>query len=152
MSRLCLAAAEDDAELIHDIVERNGLPATSHEPLNRMTPLHFAARAGNVLAIVALEKLGADVIAISVDSPFAQEAWAKQAGIGLTLVSDFNRVALKAFKVKDTRVIPEKTGLLNVAKRSVFVADKAGNVIHSEVKRDPSWMPNFAKIKKAVEA
>ena len=97
-------------------------------------------------------KLGADVIAISVDSPFAQEAWAKQAGINLTLVSDFNRVAVKAFKVKDTRVIPEKTGLLNVAKRSVFVADKAGNVIHSEVKRDPSSMPNFAKIKKAVEA
>ena len=80
------------------------------------------------------------------------QVWAKQAGIGLTLVSDFNRVALKAFKVKDTRVIPEKTGLLNVAKRSVFVADKAGNVIHSEVKRDPSSMPNFAKIKKAVEA
>jgi len=98
------------------------------------------------------KKLGADVIAISVDSPFAQEAWAKQAGINLTLVSDFNRVALKAFKVKDTRVIPEKTGLLNVAKRSVFVADKAGNVIHSEVKRDPASMPNFAKIKKAVEA
>ena len=98
------------------------------------------------------KKLGADVIAISVDSPFAQEAWAKQAGIGLTLASDFNRVALKAFKVKDTRVIPEKTGLLNVAKRSVFVADKAGNVIHSEVKRDPGSMPNFAKIKKAVEA
>ena len=98
------------------------------------------------------KKLGADVIAISVDSPFAQEAWAKQSSISVTLVSDFNRVALKAFKVKDTRVIPEKTGLLNVAKRSVFVADKAGNVIHSEVKRDPSSMPNFAKIKKAVEA
>ena len=32
MSRLCLAAAEDDAELIHDIVERGGVPATSHEP------------------------------------------------------------------------------------------------------------------------
>ena len=75
-----------------------------------------------------------------------------RSGINLTLVSDFNRVALKAFKVKDTRVIPEKTGLLNVAKRSVFVADKAGNVIHSEVKRDPASMPNFAKIKKAVEA
>lgn len=98
------------------------------------------------------KKLGADVIAISVDSPFAQEAWAKHANISVPLVSDFNRVAVKAFKVKDTRVIPEKTGLLNVAKRSVFVADKAGNVIHSEVKRDPSTMPNFAKIKKAVEA
>jgi peroxiredoxin len=54
--------------------------------------------------------------------------------------------------VKDTKVIPEKTGLLNVAKRSVFVADKNGIVIHSEVKRDPATMPNFAKIKKAVEA
>jgi peroxiredoxin len=42
--------------------------------------------------------------------------------------------------------------MLNVAKRSVFVADKNGNVIHSEVKRDPATMPNFAKIKKAVEA
>ena len=98
------------------------------------------------------KKLGADVIAISVDSPFAQEAWAKSASIGVTLASDFNRVAVKAFKVKDTRVIPEKTGLLNVAKRSVFVADKNGLVVHSEVKRDPSSMPNFAKIKKAVEA
>jgi peroxiredoxin len=98
------------------------------------------------------KKLGADVIAISVDSPFAQAAWAKHSNIAVTLVSDFNRVALKAFKVKDTKVIPEKTGLLNVAKRSVFVADKNGIVIHSEVKRDPATMPNFAKIKKAVEA
>jgi peroxiredoxin len=95
--------------------------------------------------------LGADIIAISVDSPFSQEAWAKQHNIQVTLVSDFNRVAVKAFKVKDTRVIPEKLGLLNVAKRSVFVVDKAGNVVHSEVKRDPSTLPNFAKIRKAVE-
>jgi len=95
--------------------------------------------------------LGADVIAISVDSLFAQEAWAKANNIQVTLVSDFNRVAVKAFKVKDTRVIPEKLGFLNVAKRSVFVVDKAGNVVHSEVKRDPSTLPNFAKIRKAVE-
>jgi peroxiredoxin len=97
------------------------------------------------------KSLNADVIAISVDSPFAQEAWAKANNITVTLLSDFNRVAVKAFKVKDTRVIPEKLGFLNVAKRSVFIADKNGNVIHSEVKRDPSSMPNFAKIRKAVE-
>ena len=65
--RLCLAAAEDDVDLIHDIVERGGVPATSHEPLNRMTPTHFASRAGNVLAIVALQKLGADVNAVDAD-------------------------------------------------------------------------------------
>ena len=104
MSRLCLAAAEDDAELIHDIVERNGLPATSHEPLNRMTPLHFAARAGNVLAIVALEKLGADVNAVDADlnSPLvlAVESHQKEAAhtlmqMGATLHGNVQKAAHK---------------------------------------------------------
>jgi peroxiredoxin len=35
--------------------------------------------------------LGADVIAISVDSPFAQEAWAKQHKIGIRIGSDLNK-------------------------------------------------------------
>ena len=96
--------------------------------------------------------LGADVIAISVDSPFAQEAWAKMNQIGITIVSDFNRVAIKAFKVIDNKVIAEKTGLQKVAKRAVFVADKAGNVVHVEAKRDPSQLPNFAKVKRAIGA
>jgi len=96
--------------------------------------------------------LGADVIAISVDSPFAQEAWAKMNQIGITVVSDFNRVAIKAFKVIDNKVIAEKTGLQKVAKRAVFVADKAGNVVHVEAKRDPSQLPNFAKVKRAIGA
>src|SRR5580692_1769401 len=34
---------------------------------------------------------GADVIAISVDSPFAQEAWAKTNNIQATLASDLNK-------------------------------------------------------------
>ena len=104
MSRLCLAAAEDDAELIHDIVERGGVPATSHEPLNRMTPLHFAARAGNVLAIVALEKLGADVNAVDADlnSPLvlAVESHQKEAAhtlmqMGATLHGNVQKAAHK---------------------------------------------------------
>jgi peroxiredoxin len=98
------------------------------------------------------KSLGADVIAISVDSPFAQEAWAKMNQIGITVVSDFNRVAIKAFKVIDNKVIAEKTGLQKVAKRAVFVADKAGNVVHVEAKRDPSQLPNFAKVKRAIGA
>ena len=104
MNRLCLAAAEDDAELIHDIVERGGVPATSHEPLNRMTPLHFAARAGNVLAIVALEKLGANVNAVDADlnSPLvlAVESHQKEAThtlmqMGATLHGNVQKAAHK---------------------------------------------------------
>src|ERR1700675_2956977 len=34
--------------------------------------------------------LNADVIAVSVDTPFAQEAWAQKEKIGITLVSDLN--------------------------------------------------------------
>lgn len=45
------------------------------------------------------EKLGADVIAISVDSPFAQEAWAQKNFIKLTLVSDLNKETTKAYGV-----------------------------------------------------
>jgi len=35
--------------------------------------------------------LNADVIGISVDSPFAQEAWAQKENIGITLASDLNK-------------------------------------------------------------
>ena len=98
--------------------------------------------------------LKADVIAISVDNPFAQEAWAKQNAIGLTVASDMSLAAIKAFKVVDSKVIAGKLGFpkLKVAKRAVFVADKAGNIVHVEAKRDPSQLPNFGKVRKAVGA
>src|SRR5215467_12949542 len=35
--------------------------------------------------------LNADVVAISVDTPFAQEAWALKEKIGITLASDLNK-------------------------------------------------------------
>src|SRR5579871_6019641 len=47
----------------------------------------------------AYSGLNADVIAISVDSPFAQEAWAKQNNIGITLASDLNKTTAKAYGV-----------------------------------------------------
>ena len=97
----------------------------------------------------AYKSLGADVIAVSVDNPFAQEAWAKANNIGITVASDMTLAVTKAFKV-----IAEKFNVakLKVAKRAVFVADKAGNIVHVEAKRDPSQLPNFAKIKRAIGA
>src|SRR5215831_3901663 len=43
--------------------------------------------------------LNADVIAISVDTPFSQEAWAKQEKINLTLASDLNKEIIKKYDV-----------------------------------------------------
>lgn len=100
------------------------------------------------------KSLNADVIAISIDNPFAQEAWSKANNLGITVASDMTLVATKAFKVADSKVLAEKLGVakLKVAKRAVFVADKAGNIVHVEAKRDPSQLPNFAKIKRAIGA
>jgi len=39
--------------------------------------------------------LNANVIAVSVDSPFAQEAWAQKEKINLTLASDLNKETIK---------------------------------------------------------
>src|SRR3977135_3709244 len=49
--------------------------------------------------ISAFSGLGADVIAVSVDSPFAQEAWAKQEKISITLASDLNKEVIKKYDV-----------------------------------------------------
>src|SRR6476469_5877116 len=43
--------------------------------------------------------LNADVVAISVDTPFSQEAWAKQEKINLTLASDLNKEIIKKYDV-----------------------------------------------------
>src|SRR5690348_13559561 len=43
--------------------------------------------------------LNADVIGVSVDSPFAQEAWAQKEKIGITLVSDLNKEVVKSYDV-----------------------------------------------------
>src|SRR6201988_4438622 len=41
--------------------------------------------------------LNADVIAISVDTPFSQEAWAQKEKINLTIASDLNKEVTKKY-------------------------------------------------------
>src|SRR5512143_2373202 len=43
--------------------------------------------------------LNADVIGVSVDTPFAQEAWAQKEKIGITLASDLNKEVIKKYAV-----------------------------------------------------
>src|SRR5436189_1077304 len=45
----------------------------------------------------AFSGLNADVIAVSVDSPFAQEAWAQKEKIAITLASDLNKKVADAY-------------------------------------------------------
>ena len=92
------------------------------------------------------EKLGADVIAISVDSPFSQEAWAKANKIGITLASDLNKTVIKAYDV----VFPMLAGVGDTAARAAFVVGKDGVVKYAEQTPTPKDLPNFAAIKAAL--
>ena len=87
--------------------------------------------------------LGADVIAISVDSPFAQQAWAKQEKIGVTLASDLNKVVIKQYDV----VFPMLAGVGDTAARAAFVIDKDGVIQYSEQTPTPKDLPNFEAVK-----
>ena len=89
---------------------------------------------------------GAGVIAISVDSPFAQEAWAKTNNIQATLASDLNKTVIKAYDV----VFPMLAGVGDTAARAAFVIDKAGVVQYSEQTPTPKDLPNFDAIKAAL--
>ena len=94
----------------------------------------------------AYSNLNADVIAVSVDSPFAQEAWAKQNKIGVTLASDFNKEVIKKYDV----VFPMLAGVGDTAARAAFVIDKQGVVQYSEQTPSPKELPNFEAIKSAL--
>jgi glutaredoxin-dependent peroxiredoxin len=86
---------------------------------------------------------GASFIAISVDSPFAQEAWAKTNNIQVTLASDLNKTVIKAYDV----VFPMLAGVGDTAARAAFVIDKSGVVQYSEQTPTPKDLPNFEAIK-----
>jgi peroxiredoxin len=87
--------------------------------------------------------LGADVIAVSVDSPFAQAAWAKQEKIGITLASDLNKEVIKKYDV----VFPMLAGVGDTASRAAFVINKNGVVQYSEQTPTPKDLPNFEAVK-----
>jgi len=92
------------------------------------------------------EKLGADVIAISVDTPYAQEAWAKANKITLTIVSDLNKTVIRAYGV----VLPTFGGIYEAAARAAFVIGKDGVVKYAEQTATPKDLPNFNAVKAAL--
>ena len=93
--------------------------------------------------ITAYADLGAEVIAISVDSPFAQEAWAQKEKIVITLASDLNKETTKAYGV----TFPMLAGVGDTAARAAFVVDKNGVIQYSEQTPTPKDLPNFEAVK-----
>src|SRR5690349_2124317 len=87
--------------------------------------------------------LNADVIGVSVDSPFAQEAWAQKEKIGITLASDLNKKTSKAYGV----LLDDLLGFGSTSARAAFVIDKSGVVQYAEQTPTPKDLPNFNAIR-----
>lgn len=92
------------------------------------------------------EKLGAKVYGISVDSPFALEAWAKASHITIPLLSDMNKTTTRAYDV----VLPALAGIYEASARAAFVIGKDGVIKHVEQTPTPKELPNFDAVKAAL--
>jgi len=90
--------------------------------------------------------LNADVIGISVDSPFAQEAWAQKEKITVPLASDLNKKVAADYGV----LLPDLGGFGATSARAAFVIDKNGVVQYSEQTPTPKDLPNFAAVKETL--
>jgi peroxiredoxin len=92
--------------------------------------------------------LNAQVIGISVDSPFANKAFAAQNNLQFPLLSDHTRIVSRQYG----GVHENFAGLTgySAAKRSVFVLDREAVVRYAWVSEDPGVLPNFEEVTKAL--
>jgi peroxiredoxin len=93
-------------------------------------------------------KLGAHLIAISVDSPFSQAIWARVHKIKVPLASDLNHETIKAYDV----VLPNYDGIGDTAARAVALIDRQGKIAYAQQTDHPDHLPDFFALKSALAA
>ncbi len=87
--------------------------------------------------------MNAEVVGISVDSPYTLAKFRDEQRLPFDLLSDFNREASRAY---DTIYETYALGLKGVSKRSAFVIDGQGIVRYAEVLDNAKDVPNFTNI------
>jgi peroxiredoxin len=97
------------------------------------------------------ENLDAQVIAVSVDMPFAQKLWNDKHHFNFPVVSDFNKEVSKAYDAIYDTWLPEKFALKGVSKRSAFVIDKNGVIQYAEVLDVAGNEPNYSAIQETLK-
>lgn len=88
--------------------------------------------------------LNAQILAISVDSPFTLEEFKKAQSYNFPLLSDFNKEASEAY---GSLYEEFAFGMKGVSKRSAFVIDKEGIIRYAEVLENAGEEPNYEDIK-----
>lgn len=94
-----------------------------------------------------IEEIGAEVIGISVDTPFSLEEFRKKNDLNFMLISDTNKEIIEQYKVRTDFM---DIGYNGLAQRAVFIV-KDGEIVYREIMQDPENLPNFDKLKDNLE-
>ena len=100
-------------------------------------------------SIARLEGLSAQVVGVSINDPWSNTGFKEANMLSFPLLSDYNREVIKLYGI----VLENFAGLkgYTVAKRSVFVLDKDGEVRYRWVSEDPGVEPNYDEIEEALK-
>ncbi len=92
-----------------------------------------------------ISNLGAQVVAISNDGPFANKAFAEKHNFNFPILADYTSKTIRDYDVLMPDLLHIKD--YNSAKRSVFIINEDGTVGYKWVSEDPLKEPNYQEIK-----
>ena len=97
-----------------------------------------------------IAELGAQVIAISNDGPFANKAFAEKNNYNFPVLGDYTSQTIKDYDVLLQDLLHVKN--YSAAKRSVFILDEEHKVIWKWVSEDPLKEPDYSEIMNVLKA
>lgn len=97
----------------------------------------------------SLRDLGANVVGISVDGPFANKFFVQNRHLNFPVLSDYRREVIRKYGIVMNKLGPLEG--YDAAKRSVFILDEDGKVIYRWVSDNPLVEPNYNEIKDALK-
>ena len=97
-----------------------------------------------------ISQLGAQVIAISNDGPFANKAFKEKHNYNFLILGDYKSQTIKDYGVLMPHLLHVKD--YNAAKRSVFIIQEDGIIGYKWVSDDPLVEPNYDEIKNYLKS
>lgn len=91
--------------------------------------------------------LNAEILAISVDSPFTLAKFKAEQDLPFLLLSDFNKEVSEAY---DALYETFAMNMKGVSKRAAFVIDETGQIKYAEVLENAGNVPDFDAVKAAL--
>jgi peroxiredoxin len=101
-------------------------------------------------SLSTLGSLNAQVVGISIDSPFANRAFAEQNKLTYPLLSDFSLEVSRSYGGLQENFSGLKS--YTVSKRAVFVLDSGGVVQYAWITDNPGVEPPYSEIEKALSS